>query len=83
VAKDTKIEMLEKEREDLFERNKALRTTVTEMTTPNKVYNMSGISPIHRQVLSMSIRAPQTPGGPLRDVRASPNCASILVDPLI
>ncbi|KAJ7043757.1 hypothetical protein C8F04DRAFT_1366949, partial [Mycena alexandri] len=68
LAKDAKIDMLEKEREDLLERNKALRTTVTEITTPNKVYNMSGISPIHRQVLSMSVRAPRTPGGPLRDM---------------
>ncbi|KAJ6581666.1 hypothetical protein B0H19DRAFT_929437 [Mycena capillaripes] len=68
LAKDAKIDMLEKEREDLLERNKALRTTVTEMGTPNKVYNMSGISPIHRQVLSMSIKAPRTPGGPLRDM---------------
>ncbi|KAJ7180785.1 hypothetical protein C8R46DRAFT_885504 [Mycena filopes] len=68
LAKDAKIDMLEKEREDLLERNKALRTTVTEITTPNKLYNMSGISPIHRQVLSMSVRAPRTPGGPLRDM---------------
>ncbi|KAF7370481.1 PACT-coil-coil domain-containing protein [Mycena sanguinolenta] len=68
AAKDAKIDMLEKEREDLLERNKALRSTVNEITTPNKVYNVSGISPIHRQVLSMSIRAPRTPGGPLRDM---------------
>ncbi|KAJ7105464.1 hypothetical protein C8R43DRAFT_1165567 [Mycena crocata] len=68
VAKDAKIDMLEKEREDLLERNKALRTTVTEMGTPSKAFNMSGISPIHRQVLSMSVRVPRTPGGPLRDM---------------
>ncbi|KAJ7781957.1 hypothetical protein DFH07DRAFT_1017858, partial [Mycena maculata] len=68
MAKDAKIDMLEKEREDLLERNKALRTTVTEMGTPSKIFNMSGISPIHRQVLSMSVRAPRTPGGPLRDM---------------
>ncbi|KAJ6514991.1 hypothetical protein C8R47DRAFT_1190230 [Mycena vitilis] len=69
LAKDAKIDMLERDREDLLERNKALRTTFTEMGTPGKAYNMSGISPIHRQVLAMSIRAPRTPGGPLRDVR--------------
>ncbi|KAJ7696511.1 hypothetical protein B0H17DRAFT_1158623 [Mycena rosella] len=68
MAKDAKIDMLEKEREDLLERNKALRTTVTEMGTPTKAFNMSGISPIHRQVLSLSMRAPKTPGGPLRDM---------------
>jgi len=68
-AKDTKIEMLEKEKEGLSERIKALKMTLTEIGTPNKIVNASGISPIHRQVLSMSIRAPRTPGGPLRDVR--------------
>ncbi|KAJ7117849.1 hypothetical protein C8R44DRAFT_832392 [Mycena epipterygia] len=69
LAKDAKIDMLEREREDLLERNKALRTTVTDMGTPTgKAFNMSGISPIHRQVLSMSVRAPRTPGGPLRDM---------------
>jgi chromosome segregation ATPase len=67
-AKDTRIELLEKEREDLLERNKALRMTMNEMATPHKVMKTSNISPIHRQVLSMSIRAPRTPGPPLRDV---------------
>jgi len=71
-AKEMKIEMLEKEKEDLLERVKALRDTVNEMGTPNRLVNASGISPIHRQVLSMSIRAPRTPGAPLRDV--SRNC---------
>ena len=67
-AKHIKIEMLEKEKEELLERNRVLRMTFNEMNTPNKLVNASGISPIHRQVLSMSIRAPKTPGGPLRDV---------------
>ena len=67
-ARDTKIEMLEREKEELLERNKALRMTFNDMNTPNKLVNASGISPIHRQVLSMSIRMPKTPGGPLRDV---------------
>ncbi|KAH9479344.1 hypothetical protein JR316_0007934 [Psilocybe cubensis] len=67
-AKDTKIELLEREKEELLERNRALRMTFNEMHTPNKLINASGISPIHRQVLSMSIRAPRTPGGPLRDM---------------
>lgn len=71
-AKDTKIEMLEREKEDLLERNRALRMTFNDMNTPNRLVNTSGISPIHRQVLSMSIRAPKTPGGPLRDVSGFP-----------
>lgn len=68
MAKDTRIEMMEREKEELLERNKALRMTVNEVTTPHKVVNTSGISPIARHVLSMSIRAPRTPGGPLREV---------------
>ena len=67
-AKDMKIEMLEREKEELLERNKALRMTFNEMNTPSKVYNANGISPIHRHVLSMSIKAPRAPGAPLRDV---------------
>lgn len=67
-AKDLKIELLEREKEELLERNKALRMTVNEIGTPNKLTNMSGISPIHRHVLNMSIRMPKTPGTPLRDV---------------
>ncbi|KAF9530371.1 hypothetical protein CPB83DRAFT_850794 [Crepidotus variabilis] len=67
-AKNLKIEMLEREKEELLERNKALRSTVNEFTTPNKVLNSSGITPIHRQVLNMSIKVPKTPGGPLRDM---------------
>ena len=80
-AKDMKIEMLEREKEELSERNKALRITFNDMNTPNKLVNTSGISPIHRQVLSMSIRAPKTPGGPLRDVSRFPHLwAKCLVD---
>jgi predicted nucleic acid-binding Zn-ribbon protein len=69
-AKDIKIDVLEREKEDLLEKIQALRMTVTGMGTPSKIINNnSGISPIHRQALSMSMRAPKTPGGPLRDVR--------------
>ncbi|KAF9479579.1 hypothetical protein BDN70DRAFT_878644 [Pholiota conissans] len=67
-AKDTRIEMLEREKEELLERNKALRMTFNEMSTPSRVINTPGISPIHRQVLNMSIRLPRTPGGPLKDI---------------
>ncbi|KAG5654174.1 hypothetical protein H0H81_006556 [Sphagnurus paluster] len=67
-ARDTKVEILEREKEELLERNRALRMAMNEMNTPSKIINASGISPIHRQVLSMSIRGPKTPGGPLRDM---------------
>lgn len=67
-VKDAKIEMLEKEKEDLLERVKMLRNTMNEMGSPNRFVSGSGISPIHRQVLSMSIRGPRTPGAPLREV---------------
>jgi chromosome segregation ATPase len=70
-AKDTKIEMLEREKEELLERNRALRMTFNEMSTPSKVINTSGISPFHRQVLAMSLKTPRTPGAPLRDVHSS------------
>ena len=66
-VKDARIEMLEKEKEELMERNKMLRLTVNDMTTPQKI-NSSGISPIHRHVLSTTLRTPRTPGAPLRDV---------------
>jgi chromosome segregation ATPase len=67
-AKDTKIEMLEREKEELMERVKALKSTVTEINTPSRLMNHSNVSPIHRQALLMSLRAPRTPGAPLKDV---------------
>ncbi|KAJ3518259.1 hypothetical protein NMY22_g13770 [Coprinellus aureogranulatus] len=67
-VKDARIEMLEQERDELLERNKALRMTYNEIATPNKRVNSSMISPIHRHVLSMSIKAPRTPGAPLKDL---------------
>ncbi|KIK90884.1 hypothetical protein PAXRUDRAFT_831297 [Paxillus rubicundulus Ve08.2h10] len=67
-AKDARIEMLEGENEELIERVRSLKSTNAEMTTPSRVVNMSGISPIHRHVLSMNLKTPKTPGGPLRDL---------------
>lgn len=67
-VKDARIEMLEKEREELMERNKMLRMTMNDMTTPQKAVNSSGISPIHRHVLSLALHTPRTPGPPLRDL---------------
>ena len=68
-AKDTRIEALEREKEELLERVRALKSSNAEMATPHRLANTSGISPIHRQVLSMSLKTPKTPGAPLRDVR--------------
>ncbi|KAF8075138.1 hypothetical protein FPV67DRAFT_1605655 [Lyophyllum atratum] len=83
-ARDTKVELLEREREELLERNKALRMAMNETTTPSKIINASGISPIHRQVLSMSMRAPRTPGAPLRDMSWLNNTTSDpTVSPLV
>lgn len=67
-AKDSKIEMLERERDDLVERLKMMKSTSMAFHTPSKGGNGSGISPMHRQVLGLSFKSPKTPGGPLRDV---------------
>ncbi|KAH0836767.1 hypothetical protein J3R83DRAFT_8515 [Lanmaoa asiatica] len=67
-AKETRIEVLEREKEELLERVRALKSSHSEMATPHRVVNTSGISPIHRHVLSMSLKAPKTPGAPLKDL---------------
>ncbi|KAF9240597.1 hypothetical protein BU15DRAFT_61277 [Melanogaster broomeanus] len=69
-ARDARIEMLEREKEELTERIRSLKSTNADMATPSRVVNMSGISPIHRHVLSMNLKTPKTPGGPLRDCRS-------------
>ena len=67
-AKEARIEMLETENEELAERIKVLRHANTEMSTPGRLGSANGMSPMHRHVLNMSVRAPKTPGGPLREV---------------
>lgn len=74
-ARDAKIELLEKEKEDLQEHLKNLKHEITGWNTPGKFNNASGISPIHRQVLNLTMKAPKTPGAPLRDVSIS--CRSV------
>ncbi|KAF7798727.1 hypothetical protein EIP86_009952 [Pleurotus ostreatoroseus] len=66
-AKDAKIELLEQEKEDLLERIKSLRRDSLPFSTPMKA-NSSKLSPMHRHILSMTMRSPKTPGGPLRDL---------------
>ena len=70
-ARDAKIELLEKEKEDLQERLNGLKHEIAVWNTPGKFSNANGISPMHRQVLNMTLKTPKTPGAPLRDVYIS------------
>ena len=70
-ARDAKIELLEKEKEDLQELLNSLKNEGAGWNTPGRFSNASGISPIHRQVLNMTLKTPKTPGAPLRDVSIS------------
>lgn len=67
-AKDARIEMLERERDDLLERLKTMKVNSANVSASGKA-NTNGISPIHRAILNMTMKSPKTPGGPLRDVR--------------
>ncbi|CCM02679.1 uncharacterized protein FIBRA_04784 [Fibroporia radiculosa] len=68
-AKDARIELLEKEKEDLLDRMKSIKSQNNSVYgTPGKLPNASSISPMHRQLLSLSLKSPKTPGGPLRDL---------------
>ena len=71
TAKDNRIEMLEREREDLLQRLQVFRGAAND--TPSKAMNgvtvASAVSPFHRQMVSML--SPKTPGGPLRDVSST------------
>jgi hypothetical protein len=84
-VRDAKIELLEKERDDLLERLNDLKHEVVGWNTPGKFGNASGISPIHRQVLNMTLKTPKTPGAPLKDVSDcstfSPTCNPLNFDP--
>ena len=70
-AKDARIELLEKERDDLMERLKSMRNQSGIFGTPVKMGNGSGMSPLHRQLLNLSLKSPKTPGGPMLDVSRS------------
>jgi hypothetical protein len=59
---------LEKEKEDLQELLHSLKHENSGWNTPGRFSNAGGISPIHRQVLNMTLKTPKTPGAPLRDV---------------
>ncbi|KAK0202528.1 hypothetical protein DFS33DRAFT_908013 [Desarmillaria ectypa] len=85
-AKDVKIDMLEKENEALSERIKALKIASTGFSTPSRVVSNSGISPIHRRILSMSFKTPRTPGTPLKEMswlNSQTGDAEHIVSPLI
>ena len=70
-AKDARIELLEKERDDLMDRLKSMRNQSGIFGTPVKMGNGSGMSPLHRQLLNLSLKSPKTPGGPMLDVSRS------------
>jgi myosin protein heavy chain len=70
-AREAKIELLEKEKGDLQELLNSLKHEGAGWNTPGRFGNASGISPIHRQVLNMTLKTPKTPGAPLRDVSIS------------
>ncbi|PBK99751.1 hypothetical protein ARMGADRAFT_516895 [Armillaria gallica] len=85
-AKDVKIDMLEQENEALTERIKALKVASTSFNTPSRIASNSGISPIHRRVLSMSFKTPRTPGTPLKEMswlNSQTGDADHIVSPLI
>ncbi|KAJ3553173.1 hypothetical protein NM688_g3757 [Phlebia brevispora] len=67
-AKDARIEMLEQEKMDLLDRMKSLRRDSFPFSTPGKMTSNSTLSPMHRHILSMTLRTPKTPGGPLREL---------------
>ena len=70
-ARDAKIELLEKEREDLQERLDSLKHEMVGWNTPGKFGSTNGISPMHRQLFNMTLKTPKTPGAPLRDVSST------------
>ena len=71
TAKDNRIEMLQRERDELLKRVQVLRDGAN--GTPSKamvdITVASAVSPFHRPPVSML--SPKTPGGPLRDVRGA------------
>lgn len=67
-AKEARIEMLEKENQQLMNQLRSSRELPSYSATPRKESAMSGLSPLHRQLINLSLRTPITPGGPLRDV---------------
>jgi hypothetical protein len=78
-VRDAKIELLEKEKEDLQEHLNGLKQELAGWNNSSKFGNASGISPIHRQVLNMTLKTPKTPGAPLRDVNHFPYCSTFRV----
>ncbi|KAI0045417.1 hypothetical protein FA95DRAFT_1495451 [Auriscalpium vulgare] len=66
-VREAKLEILEKEKEELVVRLQSMRALVG-ASTPGKNGNISGVSPLHRQVLNMTMKTPKTPGAPLKDM---------------
>ena len=64
-AKDMRIELLEKAKDELSERVRALKSTMI-ASSPATTVKLRSSPAAHRQVLTL--RTPKTPGAPLKDV---------------
>ena len=68
-AKDERIMALEKETEDLLMQLQILKDkSMATIATPKRRVSFSGVSPMYRQLMNMTLRTPRTPGEPLKDV---------------
>ena len=63
-ARDAKVELLKKEKDDLQERLNSPTHEIAIWNTPGKFSNANGISPMHRQALNMTLKISKTPGAP-------------------
>lgn len=78
-ARESRIEALEKENADLFSQLRmarereppnydAAKLDSLRFDTPRRHASMGGLSPMHKQLINMSLRTPKTPGEPLKNV---------------
>ncbi|KAL5492538.1 hypothetical protein ACEPAI_3985 [Sanghuangporus weigelae] len=65
-ARESRINLLEKENQELLEQLRAARDP-SYYATPHRNPSMSGLSPMHRRLINLSLRTPKTPGEPLRN----------------
>ncbi|KAL5513309.1 hypothetical protein ACEPAH_3707 [Sanghuangporus vaninii] len=65
-ARESRINLLEKENQELLEQLRAARDP-SHYATPHRNPSMSSLSPMHRQLINLTLRTPKTPGEPLRN----------------
>ncbi|KAI5120368.1 hypothetical protein M0805_006890 [Coniferiporia weirii] len=65
-AKDRRIDILEKENEELLNQLRPTRDLSANIT-PRPNASLSGISPMHKHFINISMKTPRTPGEPLHD----------------